>query len=653
MIRAMKRVYLLYTQDRQPELLRRLQRLGVLHLEGSKLEDASGTVTESKLAENRRRIENLLIKARGVLELFSEVDPQLLRIKPEELAKHTPHVEDLSQAFREELESLEGRLKTLVSERRDLRDRQDASERFHEVIHASEKLLTNLPKDGYEIVAMIGEARDEKQLAEIERTLQAQIPGRFHMTSQGLSEDRVELLVGVHPEYAPAVREYLEAKELRPLALPPHIETAFVEGIAQLRSEETTLPRRLQEIERELRELAKQHAKRMVALTTALENHVAQLDAAAHFGYTRYTLLVSGWLPSDELKHFQETLAREFPGIIVQEDPEKQSYDEIPIALKERSWAKPYQLFLNAFGTPKHGSVDPVPYISIFFPIFFGVIVGDIGYGLIILALALWGLFGCPGVKAPALKKLARSEGGQSAFRVMRDGAVLSVLFGIFFGELFGLEFKQLGIHGFGLWPFSRLEHPIDLLIFTIVLGTVQVLMGFLFGIVTALRHRDMKHLFAKIGLVLALFAIALIVGSLMKILPEGWLPGVVILLVALPFLMYGGGVIVLVEALSPFIHVLSYARLMGFALSGAVLAAVMNSLAGGLLTVGNIVIGAILGIIVAVALHALNLALHVFEGSIQSARLHWVEFFQKFILEHLGGKPYRPFKEKEISIEP
>ena len=253
MIRAMKRVYLLYTQDHQPELLRRLQKLGVLHLEGCKLEDASLPASESKRAEDRRRVENLLIKARGVLDLFSEVDPKLLYAKPEERTQSTLRIEDLSQAFREELESLEGRLKTLVGERRELRERQAAGERFKEIVQCSEELLRSLPTKSHEIVAVMGMDKDPQLRAEIEKTLQSQIPGRFKLTSKELSEDRVQFLASVHPDYAAAVQEYLQAKELRPVALPPHIERGYREGIAQLREEQTSIPRRLQEIERELR----------------------------------------------------------------------------------------------------------------------------------------------------------------------------------------------------------------------------------------------------------------------------------------------------------------------------------------------------------------------------------------------------------------
>lgn len=650
MMRQMRRVYLLYTQEGRDELIATLQKLGVLHLEETRLEDEASPRSAEELAQDRQWVENLLIKARGTLELFAEVDPGFLRLQ----AKEAPpaRLEVLSQALREELEALEGRLRRLVAERREVKDHLAAVERFGEIVEKSEELLRTLRVEGRELIATIGEAKDEAFISEIERALEAQIPGRFQLASTELSEDRVELLVSVDSEYAPAVREYLEAKGLRPLALPAHIEGDFAKGIAQLRADEKTLPRRLEELEEELRSLAEEHAARMVTLTTALENRLLQLEAASRFGYTNYALVISGWVPQDELGRFREELTRKFPELIIQDDPIRYNYEEIPVAFHHRPWAKPYYLFLKAFGTPKPGSVDPVPYISIFFPIFFAVIVGDIGYGLVILALALWGLGGFAGVKLPLLKKLSRSETGRSALKVMLHGGAFSIVLGFVFGEFFGLEFEQLGIHGIGPWPFSRLHRAIDLLLFTVALGAVQVVMGFLFGMVTALRHGDRRHLAAKIGLLLSLVAFALIMGRLMGIVPERLLlPGVGTLAVAIPLLWYGGGAIVLMESLSPFIHVLSYARIMGFGVASVVLAVLINGLVGGLGALGNLVLGVILGAIVAVVFHTINLVLHVFEGTIQSARLHWVEFFEKFLLEEMGGVPYRPFKEVKPSI--
>jgi V/A-type H+-transporting ATPase subunit I len=650
MIRPMKRVYLFYTREHQDALVSRLQQLGLLHLEESRLESAESapsTSAESDLSEERKRVENLLIKARGITDLFAEVDPWLLRAgAAAEPAPTRP--EELHRKFKDLFESLEERLRALVTERRELQDRLAAGERFAEIVRVSEELLRRVSiPEGFTVLAPILAPEQKKFLAEIQAMLERVIPGRFTLASQALSENRLELILSVHPDYAPAVREYFAAREVRELALPPHVGADFFQGIAQLKAEQTTVPRRLREIDEALKELGRQHALQVARVTHALENRQAQLEAAMRFGYTDYTLLISGWLPQDELARFQGTLAREFPGIIIREDLTTVTYEEIPVAFRHSRWARPYQLFLRAFGTPHHGSVDPVPFISLFFPVFFGVIVGDVGYGLILFALALWGRRGFAGIRWTKLKELSRSEPGRHALRVILDASLFTILFGFGFGEFFGLEHWTP-------WPaYSRLHDPVPLMLFAIGIGALQVVMGLFFGMTIALRRGDLKHLCAKIGLLFAMLSIALLMSSLIGLVPPAlWPPwySLVLIGVALPLLIYGGGGVVVMEgvvALTPFVHVLSYLRLMGFAVAGVVLASLANMLISGVSTMGGVVIGLLFAAIIAIVMHAFNLVLHAFEGGVQSARLHWVEFFEKFLLEELGGKPYQPFREK------
>ncbi|HBZ70283.1 MAG TPA: hypothetical protein DEP35_11335 [Deltaproteobacteria bacterium] len=651
MIRAMKRVYLLYTREKQDALVSRLQKLGLLHLEESRLDGAAAPVDRGggDPAEARKQVENLLIKARGICDLLAEVHPAPTRAPAGEPLP--TRLEDLYQRYRTALDPLEGRLKALVGERRELRDRLAAGERLAETVRVSEELLRSLPSEGYVFLPTVLAPGQQAALADVRRTLDQELPGQSALAERPLSGDRTELVVAVRPDFAPAVSEYLESKGIRSLALPPHVTGGFVDGIAQLKAETVTIPQRLSEIEKELGELAREHASRVFALTNALENRLAQLEAAAGFGYTDYALLISGWIPKDGFARFEETLRQEFPGIIVREE-DVHGHDDAPVAFKEHPWARPYQLFMQSFGTPKAGTVDPIPYISLFFPVFFGLIVGDVGYGLIIVALALWGLRGLPGLNRPALQKAARSETGRYAMTIMLHGGLFSIILGGVFGEFFGLGIEQLGLHRWGFWPFSRVENTIGFLLVTIVLGAAQVTLGFLFGMITAARHGDRRHLAAKIGLFLSLVAFTLILGRLMNIVPARLLlPGIVILILALPLLIYGGGMMVILESLSPFVHVISYARIMGFGVASVILAELINSLAGGVSAIGGAVVGVILTVIVAVMFHTLNFVLDVYEGTIQSLRLHWVEFFEKFILEQLGGKPYRPFKEKEIAV--
>lgn len=658
MMRSMKRVYLVYMRAQRDALISRLQDLGVLHIDEAPLELQPGA-EGGPLADQRQRVENALVKARGVLDYFREVDPDLLQISDQELDAIGRETDDVASAFREQIESLEGELRTLVSERRKLRDRLSAIDLTREIIESSSALLSQLQREGRSVVAMLAEDQGQVNVDEIRQVLGDQLGQRCQVVTQSLSEDRVMALVSVEPEFDEAVEEYLEAKGFRDLSLPAHVEEqGFPQAIDQLQRDDREIPQRLEELNRQLRELGQEHGRRMVALTWALENRLAQVEASERFGYTSYSFVVSGWVPVDEYDALRSTLQREFPDIVINEDPSEAGHEDIPVAFVQSNWARPYQLILDIFGTPKHGTVDPVPIISLFFPILFALIVGDLGYGLVIVGLALWALRGFPGLSTPTLKRLPESDAGRGAMKILLHGGSFSMIAGVIFGEVFGIEVGHaFGWHIGDWWPLPRVEHVADgyspagwLLPLTLFLGAIQVVLGLIYGIVTTLRFGDNRHALAKVGLLLALTAFTLIIGDMSEQVPflaNMALPGVIVLAVGLPFLAMGG-ITTLLEMLSPFIHLLSFARVMGFAVAAVMLAVVINDFISWIS--GTVVIlGVILAAVAAVVLHTFNLVLHIFEGAIQSARLQWVEFFEKFLLEELGGVPYRPFREVDV----
>ncbi len=655
----MKRAYMVYTRAQRDALIARLQELGVLHLEEAPLELQS-ELDDGPLAEQRQDVENALVKARGILDYFREVDPELLRVDDAELDAVGGQVDEVADAFREQIETLEGELRSLIAERRKLRDRRSAIELIREVIDASPALLDQVPREGRSIVAMLAEDRGQVAIDDVRDVLQDQLGERYQLVSEELSNDRIQVIVSVEPEFAEPVQEYLDAKGFRPISLPAHVEELdFPEAIRQLRQDDEEIPERLEEINRELRELGQAHGPRMVALTWALENRLAQVDASQRFGYTDYAFVVSGWVPSDEFDELQSTLQAEFPDIVINDDPSEAEHDEVPVSFVQSSWAKPYQLILDIFGTPKHGSVDPVPMISLFFPILFAIIVGDFGYGLVVMALAIWGLRGFPGLSNPTLTRMPESDAGRGAIRVLLHGGLFSVVAGLLFGEVFGVEVGHaFGWHIGEWWPLPRVEHVADgyspaswLLPLVLVLGIVQITLGLIFGIATALRMGARKHAFAKVGLLLALFGISTLIGDLSEQVPflagAAWY-GVGLWAIGIPFLAMGG-INTLLEMPTPFVHMLSYARVMGFAVAAVMLSVLINEFIS-FLAGSVVVLGVILATVAAVILHTFNLVLHVFEGGIQSARLQWVEFFEKFLLEELGGVPYRPFREVDVS---
>jgi len=642
MIRKMKRIYLLYTQDGQNELVERIQQLGLLHLEqiplksaaqGEPHPEAKPVLRAKPLEKDRRQIENSLIQARGICDLFAEVDPQLLgHDHPEELPTR---LSDLQQALQEQLKTLEAQLKALVSERRSLRDRLVTIEQFAEIIQVSDKLLEQLSKrEEYQLLPAMADEDQAAELRQIHQELKRHLSGKADLVQAPLSEKRIELLIGVRPEYGPAVEEYLQAKGIRALALPTHLpaELGFASAIEELKRQRETIPGRLQEIEGEIRRLAKAHAADLVRLTEALDNRLAQLDAAAQFGYTDYTLLISGWIPQDEWPNFQRELSRQFPGIILKEERGSFPREEVPVALKNRRVMRPYELFLSILPLPKYHSVDPTPFFSFFFPVFFGIMLGDFGYGALMLALGLWAKrrFGSKGQMA------------RRAITLVIHSAWVTIACGLVLGEFFALPAP---------WPhFSRLENPMDYLTFSLVLGAAQVVLGLILGAINASLNREGKHLVVQLSSLAMLLALTLLGVGLMGLLPAALhTPGVALLIVAAVLLIWGGGFLAAFEFTSVIVAIISYARLMGFGLASVVLAELADKVAGGLNT-GAIM--AIIGLLGAILIHSANFALGLFEGTIQSARLHYVEFFQRFYIEEMGGRPYQPFRERSWTHE-
>ncbi len=279
---------------------------------------------------------------------------------------------------------------------------------------------------------------------------------------------------------------------------------------------------------------------------------------------------------------------------------------------------------------PMYREIDPSPVLAIFFPIFFGLMVGDIGYGLVIFAFAL------------ILKNKFASIGFvRNLADILMISSVPTIIFGFLFGEFFGDFGEIMGwihpVHLLGV-TWNRLEAIIPLLIFAIALGVIHIFLGLIIGIINEITRKNKKHLSEKVGMLLALSGLIAILSLALEITPAWTLyPTIVMVIVALVLIIYGAGAMGPMEIMSSVGNILSYARLMAIGLASAILAFVANKLGGEMEVLA-------VGIIVAVLLHTLNIILAMFSPSIHSVRLHLVEFFSKFYKG--GGIVYKPFKK-------
>ncbi|WP_130848345.1 V-type ATP synthase subunit I [Intestinimonas timonensis] len=353
---------------------------------------------------------------------------------------------------------------------------------------------------------------------------------------------------------------------------------------------------------------------------------------------TGATLFLEGWVPADKLSKVEAVLSQHAAAWEAT-DPEPEEYPQVPIQLKNNILTKPLNMVTNMYVLPAYDGVDPNPLMAPFFIFFFGLMMADMAYGIM---MVVGGLF--------MLKKM-RPKG------TMADMAGLLVLCGIstfimgaltggFFGDFIPQIAKIINPNTtFTSLPylFTPLTDTLAILVGSLALGLLQVITGMVISVVRKVQAGDWADaLWDEVTWWVILAGIALAVLGIGSV---GGYP--VVLIVGLVMLLYGGtrnakglGKIssligtVYNGATGFFSDILSYARLMALMLAGSVIAQVFNTLGS---VTGNVVGFVIISLIG----NMLNFALNLLGCYVHDLRLQCLEFFGRFYKE--GGKPFRP----------
>jgi V/A-type H+-transporting ATPase subunit I len=451
-------------------------------------------------------------------------------------------------------------------------------------------------------------------------------------------------------------------------------------AIATLEGEIKRLGSEKEPLQKKLADFKKQYEDLILAADEYLSMQTQKTDAPLRFATSDNAFVVDGWVPTAKYDALAAAVQQAAGGRIHVEklsEPEADTLaeagEDIPTQMNNPGIVKPYELITRLFAIPEYKEFDPTLIIFLFFPIMFGMILGDVGYGVMILLVLI------------GLKKKFRTPGWQQLIDLVMIAGVWSIVFGILFGEIFGpmglwgrvfgmlpeeeilaLEhagmfygeglFGPLGRLGpMGMFPMYRLATNAVLMLIgvSLFIGVLHCGIGSILGIKTELNYGEKKHAyFERLPVLLfQVFFILLLLGMILGMNMALVGPSALIMVVSIVMMVMGPeGPMGLAHVPFYVSNLISYLRLLAIGLASIGVAFAANKLAFyvimPMLSGGEHVtmIAYVIGVIVLVIVHFINLLLGILSPFMHPLRLHYVEMFTKFYSAHGGGVEYSPF---------
>jgi len=578
--------------ENKPKLLDSLHSLGVMHLTQPDIsieEDLSLKQTEglaSSLLDINWTIEHLKKYAKSGCDLvFNEISVN--------------NAINQSDVFMNKVkEPLQSALKKIEEVDRN-------SRKLHSVYAKIEGITLNIPKgialpyesdNVYAVYARVS----KKQVFTIPETLSASRDKEHLMVLGDSKKDVEKFLTEIDARIVT-----LPALEHRP-ENEQRLITARLDSLAKQKSK----------YEARVKILAARYFKEALCIQHTLEILHERYETPRKFRKTSHTYVVEGYIPRNKISSLKE-LAK-----LHKVHVEYGIDEKAPTKLKNNSYVGHFEFLTHMFGLPKYGKIDPTPFMSFFIPLFFGFMFSDIGYGILLLLLAV------------VLMKTSRRQN-----KVQRDGAfmlgvcsITTIIFGVFFGSFFGNLIK---ITPLILDPFTDAKL---VLIIGLALGLIHLNLGLVLAMVQAIKEKDMKKLLLQPipFITLQLAALGFLLNPPL---------GAALLIVTLILLFLKSKFQGIMDVTGFLGTWLSYARLLALGLATGGIAMGVNIIAQQLLQVN--VLGPVLFIFTLLLGHTFNFAMNVLGSSIHSVRLHYIEFFSQFY--EAGGEPFNAFTTNKL----
>lgn len=406
-----------------------------------------------------------------------------------------------------------------------------------------------------------------------------------------------------------------------------------------------------------LRERKSQNLDSIDTLNKELKNYLKYLDdfkiyyeyqsneklkviSSEKFLRTKNLDLIEGYVPSKFLKSFEEAIQLICGDdyYLYKKEADRNSH-EVPIMLKNNKFVGPFEMLTEMYSMPKYNEIDPTPFFAPFYFIFAGIMIGDLGYGLLVFIGSLL-----------ALRFFNLDKATKRFMTFFNYLSISAMIFGLVFGSFFG-----------GIIPLPTLINPaediMEMLMLSLLLGGVHIFFALGIKAYMDIRDNKPKDAFYDVGLWYMALIGAIGYGlskavSMNPIVVKILFYAMIIAMVGIvltggrsektTLAKFGWGVYALYGISSYIGDFVSYLRLMALVLSGSFIGLAVNMIAGMLF--GSSIIGKLFAIVIFLVFQAFNCFLCYLSAYVHTARLTYVEMFNKFY--EGGGVPFKKMVE-------
>lgn len=620
MILPMARVRVLGPRHQFEPALDALQDVGMLHLVTP---SPVASLRPVRLSRREERLEGRLGRIRADLDTVLQHLGEPMASRP---ASTKPATTPQLARWSRRGDRLRRELAQLDAEWRRLEEHRAELIRYERFALAFETLregaVAGRALHAYQLVLRAG---DHAAATALRDGLARAIGDQFLLETTLLDGGETAVLLMVPRHDRPTVDRLLVQAGIHELPVPSELaDTPEASVMTVLPARRAELEARMRAIEARRDTLRRSDGTELRQALAAVEDRRLELGARQQAVESARSFVVEGWVPAPRVAALTDLLRERLGETVLVEELAREEWSaaDAPVVLQNPTLFKPFEVVTGMMPLPHYGTIDPTPFVAVFFPMFFGLILGDIAYGLFLALLS--GLLHWKSKPDTTLRAVARVGGACAAF---------TIGFGFLFGEFLGdLGHRFLGLHPILL---NREEALLPFLGLAVAIGAVHITLGLVLGVANSVRGHPRQALGRGLALVmLALVGVALL--GAVKVLPSAFFTTAVIaLLVIFPILIVVEGIIAPIEFLSTISNILSYARIMALGTASVMMAVVANRLVGAF---GGAVIGVLFGLL----FHLVNFALGVFAPTIHGLRLHYVEFFGKFYSP--GGQRYAPF---------